>query len=334
MSTIILPAQFAPKSCRFKQSVNQRVSASNFGGSEQAIDLLNDRWLCSVELIPNSYENSAYIEAFIGAMRGQVNVVALYHFARPAPLGTIRGTLTLSAAAAQGASSITVAGAYASAPELVTNGTFDANTSGWLPSTAFASTAVAVAGEMQVTPTVSYGRQVTIFPTVIGKTYRITGSARVVSGSGTAFLGYSLSADGGAATGIINNANGAATTSSVNVTATATSMVVVCGQNTTGTGAVYGFDNISVKLSEPGTVLTGDMFGVGGFLLMAASDCAANSLGVITIPITNRLRVAQSSGASVTWDKPTTLFRLLSTSDVQYMAALTDPVSMEFGEKI
>jgi len=43
-------------------------------------------------------------------MRGQSNKVALYHFARAAPAGTVRGALTLNASAAQGASSIVVTG--------------------------------------------------------------------------------------------------------------------------------------------------------------------------------------------------------------------------------
>ena len=199
MSTITLPAQFAPKSFILKQNTSQRVSASPFGGSEQAVDLLNDRWICSVELVQNNYENSSYIEAFIAAMRGQVNNVALYHFARPQPRGTMRGSLTISASAAQGASSIVVTG-----------------------------------------------------------------------GAGQALT----------------------------------------------------------------TILRGDMLGVGGLLLMAASDCTANSSGVITIPIVNRLRKALSPSDVVTWDKPTALFRILSANGVEYVAGMTSSVSIDFGEVI
>lgn len=197
MSTITLPAQFKPHSCVFTQSVNQRVSAAPFGGSEQAIDLLNDRWLCSVEIPQNYMTDAAYLEAFIGAMRGQTNVCQLWHFSRPAPRGTVRGTLTLSAAAAQGASSLVLTGC---------------------------------------TP-------------------------------------------------------------------------------------------------SDGTLLAGDMLGVGGLLVMSASDCAAVA-GVITVPITNRLRIAQPSGAAVAWNKPSAPFRLLATSGVQYTPGVSGPVSIDFGEKI
>lgn len=199
MSIVTLPAQFKPSSCALTQFVSQRVSASPFGGSEQAIDLLNDRWLLSCEL-PNSLTNSgAWIEAFTGSMRGQVNTVALYHFARPYPTGTMRGTLTLSASAAQGASSLSITG-----------------------------------------------------------------------GAGQALK----------------------------------------------------------------TLLAGDMIGVGGLLLMVATDCTANSSGVITVTITNRLRVAQSSGESVSWSKPTAMFRMLSSNAVSYTPSVASSVSFDFGEKI
>lgn len=197
MSTIPLPAQFKPRSCLFTPSVNQRVSAAPFGGSEQAVDLLNDRWLCSVELAPSYHGDAAYLEAFIGAMRGQVNTCQLWHFTRPAPRGTVRGTLTLTAAAAQGVDSVTLTGC--------------------VPTT--------------------------------------------------------------------------------------------------------------------GTLLAGDMLGVGGLLLMVASDCTAVA-GVITVPLVNRLRTAQSSGAAVTWSSPTATFRLLATSGVQYVPGMAQPVSFDFGEKI
>lgn len=197
MSTIALPSLFMPRACAFTQSVNQRVSAAPFGGSEQAIDLLNDRWLVSLELPPHFNSTMAAMEAFIGALRGQVNTVDLWHFMRPEPRGTVRGTLTLNAAVAQGASSIVVTG---------------------------------------------------------------------------------------------------------------------CSPST-------------------GTLLAGDVLGVGGLLLMVAADCTAVA-GVITVPLTNRVRTAQAGGAAVTWDKPKAPFRMLSTSGVQYMPRVSQPVTFEFGEKI
>jgi hypothetical protein len=193
MSLITLPTLFEPRSCTLTSYVSQRVNAAPFGGSEQAIDLLNDRWMLSCELPPNSFSTSAQLEAFIGSMRGQTNTVNLWHFARPTVRGTIAGAKTLSAGAAQGASSISI---------------------------------------------------------------------------------------------------------------TAT-----------------------------GTLLAGDMIGVGGLLLMVASDCTS-SAGIITTPITNRLRVTLSSGAAVTTTQPTTTFRMLDTSGVQYVPGYAQPISFDFGEVI
>ena len=108
MSTITLPTAFKPRTCRLEMQTSQRVNASPFGGSEQAIDLLNDRWMLSCELPPCTQENAAALEAFIGALRGQTNTVNLWHFTRPAPRGTIAGAKTLSAGAAQGAASVSI----------------------------------------------------------------------------------------------------------------------------------------------------------------------------------------------------------------------------------
>lgn len=111
MSTITLPAAFIPRTCRLELQVNQRVNASPFGGSEQAVDLLNDRWVLTCDLpVSARHAYGAWVEAFKGAMRGQANVVALWHFTRPAPRGTARGTILINGAVAQGASSIAIDG--------------------------------------------------------------------------------------------------------------------------------------------------------------------------------------------------------------------------------
>ena len=197
MSLVTLPSQFTPSSCVFSQMVSQRVNASPFGGSEQAVDLLNDRWKVSIQLPMKDYNSAAYLEAFIGAMRGQTNTVALYHFAKPVPRGTARGTQTLSASVAQGASSLPITG--------------------------------------------------------------------------------------------ISPANG--------------------------------------------TYLAGDMIGVAPQLFMVAADTNAVA-GAANVPITGRVRSALSSGASVVWNAPTALFRLLATSDITYIAAFSQAASFDFGEAI
>ena len=197
MSTISLPSGFDPQSCQLTLRTNQRVNASPFGGSEQAVDMLNDRWMLDVDLPESTQDDGAAIEAFIAAMRGQTNVVALYHFARSVPRGTARGTILLNGAVAQGASSIVVDGIS--------------------PST--------------------------------------------------------------------------------------------------------------------GTILAGDVLGVGGQLLMAAANATASGGGA-TITLVNRVRTALADNAAVTWNAPTALFRMLSTTGVSYFRARATGPSFTFGEAI
>lgn len=108
MSTITWPTGLVPAQCSLRLATVQRVHASPFGGSEQAVDLLNDRWMLSLVLSARSgFDKGAQLEAFIAALRGQTNTVNLWHFARP----TVRGTLDSATcgATSQGASAVTLA---------------------------------------------------------------------------------------------------------------------------------------------------------------------------------------------------------------------------------
>jgi hypothetical protein len=112
--TIALPPGFRPSTFTLWLQTNQRTFASPFGGSEQTIDMLQDRWMASLSLPPRLYGDAAEIEAFINAMRGQTQVCYLYHFGRPQPRGTMRGTPSCTATA-QGAATIAIGSAGAGA---------------------------------------------------------------------------------------------------------------------------------------------------------------------------------------------------------------------------
>ncbi|MBK5203868.1 MAG: hypothetical protein JJD98_00215 [Polaromonas sp.] len=326
MSVITLPTLFRPSSCALRMAVTQRVSASLFGGSEEAVDLLNDRWLLSCEIPYRRLATGGWVEAFIGAMRGQTNTVLLYHFARKVPTGTLRGTLTLNAAAAQGASSIVIAAA-ADGPELVVNGDFSDGTTGWdnLSSGVGTFTVQSGAAVIYGTDAANRGRLEQAKATVIGRTYQVTFAASGSLGSIGAFTGI-----GGSGTNLAS-----VLTSSVGFVFTATTTTSYISANTSATGGTISIDNVSVRevTQATNTLKQGDLLGVGGLLLMVASDCAAVA-GVCTVPITNRLRVAQSSGAAVTWDKPTFSARLLDSSGIEYIPGVIEPVSFDFGEAI
>lgn len=119
MSLVTLPALFRPRTCQLTASTNQRVSASPFGGIEQAVDLLSDRWLLSCDLSESKQAGAAWREAFVGKLRGQTNLVQLWHFTRPQPRGTLRGSLTLSSTLTQGAAVLPMGGVGANGKTLL-----------------------------------------------------------------------------------------------------------------------------------------------------------------------------------------------------------------------
>jgi hypothetical protein len=107
MSLITAPSTFRPQTFSMRLSTMQNSFASPFGGSEQVVDLMNDRWEATVTLPPGPQDLVASREAFVNAMRGQTNTVALYHYGRPIPRGTMRGS-PLSNGASVGANSMVI----------------------------------------------------------------------------------------------------------------------------------------------------------------------------------------------------------------------------------
>ena len=131
-------------------------------------------------------------------------------------------------------------------PELVSNGEFSDGTAGWSTSSSYQSSAAAVGGEMRVTSTAAFGRQVSPVSLTVGKTYVLTGKARAEGGL-TARLQVGTSSAGGDSGAFI----AVLTTSSIQTfgrivfTATAAQMYVSAGS--ASAGAVTYFDDISIK---------------------------------------------------------------------------------------
>ncbi|MES2972385.1 MAG: hypothetical protein V4757_02195 [Pseudomonadota bacterium] len=116
------PTALRPTSCKLTPKANQRVNASADDMSEQAIDMFNDRWLLEVVLPVRTQEQGAAVEAFDASFREQTNWIAAWHFMRPVPRGTMRGSPTLSASVLQGAGVIpiqTTAGATLLAGDMI-----------------------------------------------------------------------------------------------------------------------------------------------------------------------------------------------------------------------
>ncbi|MDQ0035934.1 hypothetical protein J2W30_003707 [Variovorax boronicumulans] len=91
MTLIALPTGFCPNMFNLRMKTSELGFGSPYGGSEQVVDKLNDRWLLSLSLPNRTHAQAAAIEAFIGSLRGMTNTVALYHWVRKVPRGSMRG---------------------------------------------------------------------------------------------------------------------------------------------------------------------------------------------------------------------------------------------------
>lgn len=97
MTVIAWPTGLCPNTFSLTQQTVQRVFASPYNGSEQVIDMLNDRWLISMTLPNRTFAQAAAVEAFVAALRGMTNTVNLFHWVRKQPRGTMRGAPTAQA---------------------------------------------------------------------------------------------------------------------------------------------------------------------------------------------------------------------------------------------
>lgn len=122
--------------------------------------------------------------------------------------------------------------APAEGPELVTNGTFDTNTTGW---TNTGTSLTQVAGRMEVSAAFNGGSQ--NITTVIGGTYRIIADLF----AGTTNPALRVGSSGIGSTEYINRSTSTAGTSFV---ATTTTTTISCFTGGSGTAQ---FDNISLK---------------------------------------------------------------------------------------
>lgn len=95
MTVIALPPTFRVGTFAMRLFTNQRSFASPFGGSEQVIDSLNDRWMVSLTLPLGWQEDAAINEAFLNSLRGMTNTCLLWHMKRRVPVGSMRGAPVL-----------------------------------------------------------------------------------------------------------------------------------------------------------------------------------------------------------------------------------------------
>lgn len=187
----------------------------------------------------------------------------------------------------------TVAETLAASTELITNGTFNIDTSGWAVSAAYAATSAVVSGEMQITATAANGSMMQSFPTVVGKTYAVSYDIRLVSGTGNAY-GVLTNSTGATDVALLgNNTTSASVRRNANFVATATTTHIAFRAN--NVSSVTGVDNVSVKLAEADRSVKNLGLIVNGTLTKSAVASGANLVAYSGFSASNYLEQPYNS---------------------------------------
>lgn len=115
MATLDWPAAFAFAPRRADGfAISLAVPKSGFQafytGDTQSVSHAADRLRITLQLPPCSPADAAQREAFINGLLSTGDWVRLYHFLRPEPAGTLRGSLTVQNPAAAGATAVQLLG--------------------------------------------------------------------------------------------------------------------------------------------------------------------------------------------------------------------------------
>lgn len=112
MSTLQWPAGWYPRQFDLGILRNVVQFRNPLTSDVQSMDLLLWRWVAT--LVMNDEHSAAAVageqEAFFNQLVGGINNVALWHFGRPVPVGTLRGAPTVLAAVDQLANEFTLTG--------------------------------------------------------------------------------------------------------------------------------------------------------------------------------------------------------------------------------
>lgn len=105
MTVLSLPSGLIPSGQRWQEEREDVEFRSVFGS--QILQPVAARWATELDFDDGAESGSGAFKALVLALSGG-NQVEVYDFARPAPLGTLRGTLTLAAEAEQGATTLSI----------------------------------------------------------------------------------------------------------------------------------------------------------------------------------------------------------------------------------
>lgn len=110
MATQTWPASLQPQTFSASLKKSGLQWRSPFNGTAQAVDFNAERWVFSMTLPPKRRSTSGQVEALLFQLAGGIERVRCWHFVRPQPMGTLRGTPTIASQAARGDTSLSLTG--------------------------------------------------------------------------------------------------------------------------------------------------------------------------------------------------------------------------------
>lgn len=108
MATITWPTSLIPQTVGVSLRKAGLQFRSPFNGTTQAIDFVAERWVLSLTMPPKRRSTSGQVEALLFSLAGGIERVRCWHFVRPVPLGTMRGTPTMTSQAVRGDASLAI----------------------------------------------------------------------------------------------------------------------------------------------------------------------------------------------------------------------------------
>lgn len=193
--------------------------------------------------------------------------------------------------------------------ELVTNGTFDTDTTGWTPENVNSVLTIDSAQLKVATTGVEAGYAYQSFSTVIGKTYVVSGDGDETTGSGAAAI-YAGNSAGNSSLGFYNIA-GAETGVSFSFTATATTTFITLANTLVGPSYTL-FDNISVKLANEDRSVNNNDLAVNGTITVAPVTTGSDTMGY-TFSGSEAVTLGadiSASGSLLWWEKVSGIWQL------------------------
>lgn len=339
MATIDWPDALVPQTAQLTLRKAGSQFASPFNGTLQAVDFVGERWALSCSLAQMASRNPRGVGAFCNTLAGGVERVRVWPFhTRGAPRGTLRGAPVLGVAAARGNASLTLANC--TGHNMLLGGSFEVDTNsdgvadGWslsaggtgdsgrLHTASVTSAFGAVHGAFSQTVTITaVGNTIdsvlwsTNMPIKASTAYTLSAHLNCTTPN-KAWVGVRQYTAAMVVTGADAVSAFAGTAGmlqrTVNVITqpdAAFANVMVRGINAVGEtmrvdAVQFELGSVATPFSPGPTLLAGDFIGVGGQLFQVAADCQANSAGVMTVPVVNRVRGTIASGSAVTWHRP------------------------------